>query len=164
MKKKRNIIVVALLSIILFMAVGYSAFATQLNLNGTAEIVGSWDVRIANIETKQISEGCDAGEPEYTNTSVNFNAILGKPGDVIVYEITIANQGTTDAKLQSVVFMSDEKNGSEAIKYSTTELAETLAAGEETKLEVTVTYVPGTTEIPQIKTKTITGFIEYVQQ
>ena len=145
------------------MAVGYSAFATQLSLNGTAEIVGEWDVRITNIETKEISEGCDGGKPQFTNTTATFDAKLKKPGDTIVYEITIENQGTMNATLETVVFLSDDKNGSEAIKYSTTELDHTLNSGEQTKLDVTVEYDPSATELPIVKTKTLTGIIEYVQ-
>ena len=59
MKKNKNIIIVLLLTVITTMAVGYSAFATQLTLNGTAEITGIWDVRIINIETQNATEGAD---------------------------------------------------------------------------------------------------------
>ena len=65
MKNKKNIIMGTLLIVILLMAVGYSAFATQLNINGTAEITGEWNVKITNIVTQEISEGCDDGDPQY---------------------------------------------------------------------------------------------------
>lgn len=163
MRNTKNLIIIALLIIIFAMAVGYSAFATQLNLNGTAEVVGEWDVRIINIEAQDISEGCDAGEPQYTNTSATFNSKLLKPGDSITYVITIENAGTIDAILDSVVFK-EQEDGSEAINYETTELEKTLDAGQQTTFNVKVTYDPETEEIPSIKTKTITGIIEYVQE
>ena len=53
MKNNKNIIIVTILFVILAMAVGYSAFATQLSINGTAEIVGEWNVKISNIETQE---------------------------------------------------------------------------------------------------------------
>ena len=164
LKNKRNIIIGSIIAVILLMAVGYSAFATQLSLNGTAEIISEWDVRITNIETTQISDGCDDGDPQFTNTTATFDAKLEKPGDVVVYEITIENQGTIDAALGAVVFKADEESGSEAITYSTTELAKTLDAGGQTKLQVTIQYDPKATQIPSIKTKAITGIIEYVQR
>ena len=99
MKRNKNIIIGTLVIVILAMAVGYSAFATQLTLNGTAEITGVWDVRIVNIEAQEVSEGCDSGEPQYTNTSATFDAKLEKPGDSINYVITIKNAGTIDATL-----------------------------------------------------------------
>ena len=163
-KNKRNIIIGALLIIIALMTVGYSAFATQLNINGTAEIVGEWDVRITNIVAQEVSEGCDAGTPEYTNTTATFDAKLQKPGDVVSYVITIENKGTIDAKLDSITFTPDEENGSPAIIYTNTSPSDTLNAGSETTLTVTAKYDEKAETIPEIKTKQITGVIEYVQK
>ena len=163
MKNTRNIIIGALLIVILLMAVGYSTFATQMTIEGTAEITGIWDVKITNIEVKTISEGCDAGEPQYTNTKATFYAKLQKPGDSITYAVTIQNAGTINARLSEVIFKSNDDSGSSAISYSTTTLAATLNAGEQTVIEITITYDSTITEVPDVKTKTITGTIEYVQ-
>ena len=162
MKRTKNIIIVALLFAILAMAIGYSAFATQLTLNGTAEIVGVWDVKIINIEAQSVSDGCDPGEPKYTNTTATFNAKLVKPGDSITYVITIENAGTINATLGTVVFK--EEDESPAIKYETTELDHLLQAGNQTNFSVKIQYNPKTTENPTVKTKSLTGIIEYVQE
>ena len=164
MKNTKNIVIGALLIVILAMAVGYSTFASELTLNGTAEITGEWDVKIIGIETKEVSEGSDEGTPQYTNTTATFNAKLEKPGDKITYVITIGNAGTIDALLDGIIFASDDENGSPAIIYSTSSIAEILKAGQQTTLEVTVTYDPNFTETPSVKTKKITGIIEYVQE
>lgn len=103
------------------------------------------------------------GEPQYTNTSATFSAKLLKPNDTITYEITIKNAGTIDAKLGNKTFTTDEEKGSPAIIYTTTNPANILKAGEETTFTVTVQYDPETKETPSVKTKTITGIIEYVQ-
>ncbi len=161
MRNIKCIIIIVLL--ILTMAVGYSAFATQLNVSGTAEIIGEWNVRIINIEAKNVSEGCNPGEPQYTNTSATFEAKLIKPGDSITYLITIENSGTIDATLDDVIFK-EEENGSEAIKFTTTGIAPTLEPGAQTTLNVKIEYDSKTTEVPSIKTKTITGIINYVQK
>ena len=149
---------------IALMTVGYSAFATQLKINGTAEIVGEWDVKITNIVAQEVSEGCEAGEPEYTNTTATFNAKLQKPGDIVSYVITIKNEGTIDAKLDSATFTTDEENGSPAIIYTTTDPSDTLNAGSETTFTVTAKYDEKTESTPEIKTKQISGVIEYVQK
>ena len=162
MKRTKNIIITALLFAILAMAIGYSAFATQLTLNGTAEITGVWDVRIISIEAQSVSEGCDPGEPKYTNTTATFNAKLIKPGDSITYVITIENSGTINATLSTVVFK--EENDSPAIKYETTELDHSLQAGNQTSFSVKIQYDPKTTENPSIKNKSLTGIIEYIQE
>lgn len=160
----KNIIICSLTVVIFAMVVGYSTFATQLTINGTTEITGIWDVRITGVEAQNVSSDCSAGEPQFTNTTVTFNAELGKPGDSIQYVVTIKNEGNLDAHLDDIVFLSDEVNGSPAIKYSTTNLASDLLAGEETTLTVTVKYDESYTEVPSIKTKTITGIINYVQE
>ena len=164
MKNNKNIIIGALIIVIALMAVGYATFATQLTIRGTAEITGVWNVKITNIEAQEVSEGADSGSPQYTNTSVTFDSKLSKPGDTITYVVTIKNEGTIDATLQGVTFTPDEINGSPAIIYTNTEPKESLSAGEETTFNIKVLYDPETTEIPSIKTKTITGIVEYVQK
>ena len=164
MGNTKNIIIATLIAIILLMAVGYSAFATQLTINGTAQIIGEWNVKITNIQIQNISEGCNGGTPEYTNTTATLNGELIKPGDSITYEITIQNAGTIDAKLSKIKLTADDINGSPALKYTNTEPATNLAAGEQTTFTITVVYDADTTEVPEIKTKTITGIIEYVQK
>ena len=103
------------------------------------------------------------GTPEYTNTSATFSAKLLKPGDTITYVITIQNAGTINATLDSITFTPDDEKGSPAISYETTSPATSLGAGEQTTFTVKVVYDAETTEVPSVKTKTITGIIEYVQ-
>ena len=164
MINNKSIIIGALAIAILVMAIGYSTFATQLTINGVSEITGIWDVRITGVEAQNVSNDCNAGEPTFTNTTVNFNAELAKPGDSIDYVITIENDGNLDAHLDDIVFLADEVNGSPAIKYSTTNLAADLLAGESTTLTVKIKYDDSYTEIPSIKTKSIIGIINYVQE
>ncbi len=161
--KQLKIIIITFLFTILLMAVGYSSFATELTVDGIAEITGKWDVRITDIKALTVPEGCDAGNPTFTNTSVNFSAQLHKPGDEITYEVTIKNMGTIDATLQTVLF-TEEIGGIEAINYTTTELAQDLNAGDTTTFNIIVTYVKDTEEIPEKTTKTLTGIIEYAQK
>lgn len=163
MKNKKNIIIGTLLIVILIMAVGYSAFATQLTVKGTAEIIGNWDIRITSITAQYVSENCNPGEPQFTDTTVTFNAELVKQGDYITYLVMIENYGTYDATLKKFTFTSDE-NGSSAIVYTTSEPATSLPAGQQTCFLIKVMFDENATEMPEVKTKTITGSIEYVQE
>ena len=47
--QKRKIIIFSLVGILFLMAVGYSAFKTNLNITGTSNITSVWDVRITNV-------------------------------------------------------------------------------------------------------------------
>ena len=164
MRNTRNIIILGLIIAILLMAVGYSAFATQLTLNGTAEIIGEWNIKITNVEAQNISEGANPGDPQYTDTTVNFDTKLEKPGDSVTYVITIENLGTIDAELASFAFVPDEKNGSSAISYVIEQPEKQLKAGEKTTCTIKVVFDEDITEMPEIKTKTIQGIIEYAQE
>ncbi len=163
MRNSRNIIIITILMIITAMAVAYSTFATQLNINGQSKIIGEWNIKITGISTENISPGCDAGTPKYSNTKAIFNAKLQKPGDTITYIITIKNAGTIDAVLSSAEFTPDDESGSPAISYKITNPAYSLKAGTETTCKVQVIYNKETTKVPAIKTKKIIGVIEYVQ-
>ena len=162
--KKSKIVMIVLLIVISVMATAYSIFASQLTINGESEIVGEWNVKITGIEATEVSDGCDAGVPEFTDTTATFSADLEKLGDTIVYEVTIENAGTIDATLSSANFTPDDENGSPAIIYSTTDPSKELVAGGKTSFTITITYDENSTEIPSIKTKKITGVINYVQK
>lgn len=162
MKDGRNIIIGALLIAVITMAVGYSAFATQLEINGNAEIVGEWNVEITKIEATTVTGQADAGTPTFTKTTAEFDADLKQPGDSVVYTITVENKGSIDATLANYT-MTPQADGSPAILYTYTEPAEDLAAGGTTTFTVTVTYDANITEVPTITTKTIEGLVEYEQ-
>ncbi len=163
MHKNKIIILIFFLIAIVLMAVGYSTFATDFTINGTAEITGIWDVRITNITATQVTDGCDAGTPTFTKDSINFSAKLNKPGDEIIYEVTIENLGTIDAELQTIIF-TEEIDGIEEINYTTSELKKDLNVGDSTTFNIIVTYVKNSEKIPDVKTKTLTGIIQYVQK
>lgn len=163
MKKSRNIILISIIMIIIAMSIGYSIFETKLILNHTAEIAGEWKIRIIDAEVDFVTNGCDPGIPEYTDTTVTLNSKLVKPGDFITYKLTIKNEGTIEANLENVIFMQN-KNGSPAINYKTSNLEYILKFGEETELFITVEYDSSYTIQPEIKTQTLIGIIEYIQK
>ena len=163
MRKNKILIIIIFFLAILIIAVGYSTFATDFTINGVTEITGEWDVRITNITATQVPDGCDAGTPTFTKDSINFSAKLNKPGDEIIYEVTIENLGTIDAELQTIIF-TEEIDGIEEINYTTSELKKDLNVGDSTTFNIMVTYVKNAEKIPDVKTKTLMGIIQYVQK
>ncbi len=160
---KNKIIIIIFLIVIFLMSVGYASFATELKVYGVAEIKGTWDVEITNIKILS-SKGTSTSEPpQFENTSAIFYPLLNKPGDTIIYEITITNKGSIDAVLSSADFEIDE-NGSPAILVETTSPSQELKAKDSTSFTVTITYDENVTEEPAVKTQLITGNITYVQK
>lgn len=164
MRNPKNIVISALIIAILIMAIGYSSLASNMQINGVAEIDGIWAVRIKNVEVKDTCSGCSAGNPEFTDTTVSFNAKLSKPGDTITYLITIANEGTIDAKLEKIVFDLNPNVGSEDIFYYISDPKDDLDANTTTSFTIKIEYNEAATTITEEKTKSLNGVIEYVQK
>lgn len=95
-RKKNNIIIGSLLAVVLLMAVGYAAFSTVLNIQGTGSISSSWNIKITNVEVSNIvGEASDAEGTTWEDLTATINSNLVSPGDSITYDVTIRNLGAT---------------------------------------------------------------------
>ena len=116
-RTNRNYIIIGLCAILVIMGVGYAAFATQLKINGTANIDSNWNVRITNIQSSVLSgSASDAQTPSYTDTTATFKTNLVSPGDSMKYDITVSNEGSIDAVLESIEVNTGEND---AITFET---------------------------------------------
>ncbi|MEI3508078.1 MAG: InlB B-repeat-containing protein [Bacilli bacterium] len=114
--KKRNKIIIGLISLLLIMTVGYAAFQTNLNIKGTSKISSNWDIRITNVTSgNKTGNAENAKTPTWTNLTASMEANLYEKGDAMEYEVTVENKGTFDAKLESI---SSSESNNEAIKIS----------------------------------------------
>ena len=161
--KKRNIIIGSLCAIVLLMAVGYAAFQTVLNIQGTSNITSSWDIKITNVTSKNIKgTASNNGDPTWENLSATFKTNLQAPGDSIEYDITVTNNGNLNAKLDKYK-LTDTNN--EAIKFTQTGLTngEVLTAGSTKTFTVKVEYLSIVSEQPSKVTSSLTITLDYSQ-
>ena len=161
--KKRNIIIGSLCAIVLLMAVGYAAFQTVLNIQGTSNITSSWDIKITNVTSKNIKgTASNNGDPSFENLSATFKTNLQAPGDSIEYDITVTNNGSLDAKLDEIT-LSDTNNP--AIKFTASGMTKgDVITAESTKvLTVKVEYLNSVSEQPTKTTSTLTVDLDYSQ-
>ena len=168
-QRHKNMLIGGLLAIVLIMAVGYAAFATQLNINGTANITSNWDIHI-----ESITPGEPVGNAKNITTSVaegklsaEFKTELVAPGDSITYTVVVKNDGNLDAKLNSIDF---NKGTNSVIQYSYTGIDTTgetslLPAGRERTFTITVAYNSAITSQPgqDDLQSTLTMQLNYVQ-
>lgn len=105
--KKRNYAIIVLLILLIAIAVGYAAFQTVLNINGTATAKTKWDVKFT--DAKLIgSDNKEANSEKYgsvsfTDTTVTATGIkLSYPGDAVKLRTVISNLGDLNAKLTSI--------------------------------------------------------------
>jgi len=152
-KKKKNILIGGLLAIVLVMAVGYAAFATNLNITSSAQTTSTWDIEITNIVADKTATCSDTTDPSTcttvgdishsitdNNLTANFSSALISPGDSVVYTITVQNKGTLDATL-STITRTNSNNA--AISFEIAGIAEgdSLVANQSKQFTATVTYV-----------------------
>lgn len=160
---KKNIIITFLVAIICIMAIGYAAFSQTLNITGSATIDSNWNIKITSVTTKNIlGHATKAFEPIVSDTAVTFKTNLKYPGDSMTYEVTISNEGTVDAKVDSIE-ITDSKNP--AITFTTTGINENdlLEAGQKQTYNVIVTYNDNITSQPSELSATLTVKLNYVQ-
>lgn len=167
--KTQNTTIIALIAAIVFMSIGFAAYATTLTIGGSNNVTvrkASWDIHWAGksgaspAETGTVTETKGAALGEVTrasDTSVTFTATLVKPNDEYEFTVDAVNAGTFDANLTSVV-LSDASAHSDYLTYTVTydnqtwsgtsgtttftpSPASTLAAGAQKTARVNVKYI-----------------------
>jgi len=174
-KKKRNIIIGTLAIVLLLMAVGYAAFSTVLNINGTANISSKWDIHFDSTKTADVTgvvvatPGATGGEMpngtvEYAdaNLTANLTANLKQPGDKVVYTLTVLNEGTLNAKLDQLNLT---PSNNPAIKFTTSGLkvGDKLTAGGSAIITVTIEFDSDVKNQPESTTGSTQITLNFVQ-
>ena len=146
---KKNLVIVAVLLIVLFMTIGYAALSTTLNITGTANIstVG-WDVHFANIKVTSGSvTATTAASINSATTAVNYAVTLNKPGDFYEFTVDVVNGGTLDAKLSTITLGGLTSAADVYTNYTATysdgttiKQNDTIAAGATKTLKVRVEF------------------------
>ena len=148
-RKKRNIIIGALCCLLVFMGIGYAVLSQTLNISGTANMKGTWDIKITDISEASRTGKADPGTPTISTNGVSasFEANLWMPGDSITYNITVKNNGNIDAALKELV--PSVENGVQQVKFSNNAVqGKVLRQGESYTFQVSVVFDEDATEIP----------------
>ena len=105
-KSGKNLLIILLIVLLLALAVGYAAFSDTLNISGTANANGTFDLEFQNA-TVDSTVGCDA-----TNTTATISSDkntldvvvkdLAYPGAGAQFTVDIVNVGSIPAKVKSV--------------------------------------------------------------
>ena len=149
-RKKRNIIIGSLCSLLVFMGIGYAVLSQTLNISGTANMKGTWDIKITDISEASRTGKADPGTPTISTNGVSasFEANLWMPGDSITYNITVKNNGNIDAALKELV--PSVENGVQQVKFSNNAVqGKVLRQKESYTFQVSVVFDEDATEIPK---------------
>ena len=148
-RKKRNIIIGSLCSLLIIMGIGYAILSQTLNISGIANMKGTWDIKITDISEASKTGKADPGTPTISSSGVSasFEANLWMPGDSITYNITVKNNGNIDAALKELV--PSVENGVQQVKFSNNAVqGKVLRQSESYTFQVSVVFDEDATEIP----------------
>lgn len=163
MKNKKSLVIAVMVAVTLLMATGYAYFSTRLNISGTSNIESNWKVVFTDITKINQTDGVtEKNTPTASGTSATFDVGLTSPGDVIEYRITVANQGSIDAIIESI---DASDTGSDAIIFEVTNIktGDLLLKGATTTFNVKISYKDSVSEQPNILINQLMVDINYVQ-
>ena len=84
-------------------SVGYAFLTTTLNITGAVNVASSkWDIHFENVEVQEGSVEATTPPTITDNTSISFSTILNNPGDFYEFTVDVVNDGTYDAKLDTI--------------------------------------------------------------
>ena len=166
MKKKKQYLLIGLVVICVFLmlGLGYALLSQNLEIQGTGTITSDWNILITDIVTKDKSNtASNVTEPNHSGTSATINAKFELPGDYISYDITVANQGTLNAVLDSIkIKMKDQ----EVFLFSVEGIqsGEALNVSEEKTFTLTIKYNENITTTPDITNIDLSMNLDYLQE
>ena len=165
MKKKQYLLIgLVVICVFLMLGLGYALLSQDLDIKGTGTITSDWNILITDIVTKEKSAtASNVTAPTHSGTSATINAKFELPGDFISYDITVANQGTLNAVLDSIkIKMKDQ----EVFLFSVEGIqsGEALNVGEEKTFTLTIRYNENITSTPDITNIDLSMNLDYLQE
>ena len=168
---RNTMIIVGLLVAIIVMSVGYAVLAQTLTINGTAGTGdASWNIAFDTlaVDTATSTAGLTETHEILSTTTASFDVTLNQPGDKIVYNVTIANNGTIDATYTGFTGVTDVNAvDPTAIQYTVvkTDATEDLLNGDTDTFTITVEWLAASKTVDANTTsKTATIAFDYVQK
>lgn len=168
----KKYLIILLIVFLLALAIGYAVFTDTLNISGTANVNGKFDMEFQNAKvTKKI--GCDEeGTKAIISSDKNTLNVtvkdLAYPGAGAEISVDIVNTGSIPAEVSSVT--PTNINGSENIKIKGLDAITTshpvIAAGESCHLTFTVEWDKNSTAAVTENEKSGISFnldVEYTQ-
>ena len=151
MRDKYGFVKIFFVLLIVSISIGYAYLNANLNIDGTADIVGSnWNIHWDNVQVSSGSVTAATPTIDVNGTTVSYTITLNEPGDFYEFTIDAVNSGTLDGMISSITSTLDNEEIitlpdylDYAVTYvDGTEVAtnQLLAAGTSEKYKVRIEY------------------------
>ena len=135
-KTKRNSLIIVLVVVLLALAIGYAAFSSTLTINGNVNGAASWDIKFT--EAKLLAaDGTTAADTSYGTATISEDGLtvtatikLSYPGDGVILQTVVTNNGQIPAKLKSVNITNPTSADVKVTPATPTEGEELVARGK----------------------------------
>lgn len=141
LKKKKRILLIALIFICCFLSAGYLVLINGLVINGKIKFgEPKFDVNFKSINTvKIIGDARNFEKPKLSPHVITFYAEFVNNGDTIVYDIEVKNVGNTAAKLEDINFTPEDLKNID-YKFTGLMVGDVLQPNEVRKATVKLIY------------------------
>lgn len=145
--KDRQYFIVSLFIVVLALAVGYAVFAETINIAGTANTTGTFDIEFsAASATSQYEAGGLVANTAVISGDKNLLTItvpdLQRPTSWVEYDITVTNVGSIGAELNSVD-VTGANDPDIVVTYPTWSTGIVLAPGATETFKIKVEWADG---------------------
>lgn len=164
----RAMAIVALIIAVVGLTVAYAAMSTTLKVNGTVSMSSAtWAIQFENVSASKTGNATYNLPTVSSTTLSNYSVHLTQPGDGVTFIFDVANTGTIDAYLATLIKNTPVCNGigDTAISDSTivcgnmtyllqyedgTKVAtnDLLKAGTKKKLKLVIAYDSSASQVP----------------
>ncbi len=168
-KSKKSHAIIVLIVLLLALAIGYAAFSSTLTINGTATGTSDWEVVFESATLKNAEGGTDADHgtasvttTTNTNDTITASIELAYPGDGVILEAVVKNNGSVPAELTNFDITGDTSDADFEIVQSSIAEGETIDAGGTCTAQFAIKWKADSTAT-DLETKTFTITYEYTQ-
>ena len=101
--RKKRLRALILLTLILFISIGFAVLSTNLSINGLFNFTNNtWSIALKNVVVDDTSVTKTAPTINNDEDTITFSAELNKPGDYYSFNVDVENNSSLDAMLGSI--------------------------------------------------------------
>ena len=174
MNARRKMVFFAIVCLLLLIGIGYAYLSQSLKINNTATIaMNAWNVHLENVVVRDGSVAATAPIIGNDKISVTASVTLSKPLDFYEYSVDVVNEGTLDAKLDTLIKTTLTEEQKKYLNYTITYKDHTeikqndlLAPGERETIRIVIEIkdVVDASVLPSGEvTVNLSGQLNYVQ-
>lgn len=141
--KKQSFLVIIMIIFCLSASIGYALFSERININGTANARGNFDVIFENamVKTEIGSTGATAVISEDKNILTLTVPRLEYPGAYVEFNVDVTNAGNIPAVLKNITETGLTSNTEVKISYSGLAVNEVMAQSDKRTITIKVEWL-----------------------